>query len=43
MPGQLADHAQIVDAVQMVGMRVGQQHRVETGHASGEQLFAQIG
>jgi len=39
--GQLADHPQIVDAVQMVGMRMRQQHRVETADLGVEQLLAQ--
>src|SRR5262249_48677873 len=40
---QLAGHAQIVDAVQMIGMRVGQQHRVDPRGAGIEHLLAQIG
>ena len=43
MAGQLADHAKIIDAVQMIGMRMRQQHRVEPADPGIEQLLPQIG
>ncbi len=36
------EHPQIVDAVDVVGVGVGEQHRIEPGHLGLEQLLAQV-
>ena len=43
MTRQLADHPQIVDAMQMVGMRMGQQDGIQPRDTGVQQLLAQIG
>jgi hypothetical protein len=40
---QSVNRSQIVDAMKMIGMRMGQDHRIEARDLGVEQLLAQIG
>ena len=42
-PPVIGDHAQIIDAVSVIGMVMGEEHPVEPADANVEQLLAEVG